>query len=165
MSVAARVDGDHFELPIDAVELLRHMRPDDQQWFIEEVTQALAVAADTQGLRTAAARARSLDRDGPLPAATGLRGDDRADTTPRAWRARGSGSRHHPAPLRVGSGAWASAQRDGSRSTHIGVLRRGDHQQRRRTVGRTGLSARLDRGRRALIGATAPSSRAGKVPA
>ena len=31
-----------FELPIDAVELLRHMRPADQQWFIEEVTQALA---------------------------------------------------------------------------------------------------------------------------
>jgi hypothetical protein len=27
MSVAARVDGDHFELPTDAVELLRQVRP------------------------------------------------------------------------------------------------------------------------------------------
>src|SRR5215208_5698846 len=27
MSVAARVDGDHFELPDDAVELLRQVRP------------------------------------------------------------------------------------------------------------------------------------------
>jgi hypothetical protein len=48
MSVASRVDGDHFELPSDAVELLRQVRPADQQWFIEEVTQALAVAADTK---------------------------------------------------------------------------------------------------------------------
>jgi hypothetical protein len=32
MSVAARIDGDHFEL-------LRQVRPADQQWFIEEVTQ------------------------------------------------------------------------------------------------------------------------------
>jgi hypothetical protein len=43
MSVAARVDGDHFELPSDAVELLRQVRPADQQQFIEEVTQALAL--------------------------------------------------------------------------------------------------------------------------
>jgi Family of unknown function (DUF6247) len=48
MSMAARVDGDHFELPSDALELLRHVRPADQQWFIEEVTQALAVAAETK---------------------------------------------------------------------------------------------------------------------
>jgi hypothetical protein len=48
MSVAARLDGDHFELPADAAELLRQVRPADQQWFIEEVTQALAVAADTK---------------------------------------------------------------------------------------------------------------------
>jgi hypothetical protein len=48
MSVAARVDGDHFELPADAVELLRQVRPADQQWFIEEVTQALAIAAETK---------------------------------------------------------------------------------------------------------------------
>jgi Family of unknown function (DUF6247) len=48
MSVAARIDGDHFELPSDAVELLRQVRPADQQWFIEEVTQALAVAAETK---------------------------------------------------------------------------------------------------------------------
>jgi hypothetical protein len=51
MSVAARVDGDHFELPPDAVELLRHVRPADQQGFIEEVTQALAVAAKTKDFR------------------------------------------------------------------------------------------------------------------
>lgn len=51
MSVAARVDGDHFELPPDAVELLRHVRPADQQWFIEEVTQALGVAAETKDFR------------------------------------------------------------------------------------------------------------------
>jgi hypothetical protein len=51
MSVAARVDGDHFELPPDAVELLRHVRPADQQRFIEEVTQALAVAAKTKDFR------------------------------------------------------------------------------------------------------------------
>jgi hypothetical protein len=30
MSVAARVDSDHVELPPDAVELLRHARPADQ---------------------------------------------------------------------------------------------------------------------------------------
>jgi hypothetical protein len=48
MSVAARVDGDHFELPADAIELLPQVRPADQQWFIEEVTQALAVAAETK---------------------------------------------------------------------------------------------------------------------
>ena len=51
MSVAARVDGDHLKPPLDAVELLRHVRPADQQWFIEEVTQALAVAADTKDFR------------------------------------------------------------------------------------------------------------------
>ena len=48
MSVAARVDGDHFELPADGVELLPQVRPADRQWFIDEVTQALAVAADTK---------------------------------------------------------------------------------------------------------------------
>ena len=48
MSVAQRVDGDHFELPADAVELLRQVRPYDRQRFIEEVTEALAVAADTK---------------------------------------------------------------------------------------------------------------------
>jgi hypothetical protein len=47
--VASKLDaGDHFELPADAAELLRQVRPADQQWFIEEVTQALAVAADTK---------------------------------------------------------------------------------------------------------------------
>ena len=38
----------HFELPADAVELLRQVRPADQQRFIEEVTQALAAAAETK---------------------------------------------------------------------------------------------------------------------
>jgi hypothetical protein len=51
MSVAARVDGDHFELPTDAVELLRQVRPADRQGFIEEVTGALAVAAKTKDFR------------------------------------------------------------------------------------------------------------------
>jgi hypothetical protein len=51
MSVAARVDRDHFELPSDALERLPQMRPADQQWFIEEVTQALAVAVDTMDFR------------------------------------------------------------------------------------------------------------------
>jgi Family of unknown function (DUF6247) len=51
MSVAARVDGDHFELPADAVELLPHVRPADRQGFIEEVTGALAVAAETKDFR------------------------------------------------------------------------------------------------------------------
>ena len=51
MSVAARVDGDHFELPSDAVELLRQVRPADQQQFIEEVTQALAAASETKDFR------------------------------------------------------------------------------------------------------------------
>jgi hypothetical protein len=49
--MAARVDGDHFELSPDAVELLRHVRPADQQGFIEEVTEALAVAAKTKDFR------------------------------------------------------------------------------------------------------------------
>jgi hypothetical protein len=31
-------------LPSDALELVPQVRPADQQWFIEEVTQALAVA-------------------------------------------------------------------------------------------------------------------------
>jgi hypothetical protein len=48
VSVAQRVDGDHFELPADAVELLRQVRPYDRQRFIEEVTEALAVAANTK---------------------------------------------------------------------------------------------------------------------
>jgi hypothetical protein len=51
MSVAARVDGDHFELPADAVELLRQVPPADRQGLIEEVTQALAVAAKTKDFR------------------------------------------------------------------------------------------------------------------
>jgi hypothetical protein len=46
--MAQRVDGDHFELPADAVELLRQVRPGDRQRFIDEVTQALAVAAQTK---------------------------------------------------------------------------------------------------------------------
>jgi hypothetical protein len=52
MSVAARVDGDHFELPDDAVELLRQVRPADRQRFIEEITQALAAAAETKDFRS-----------------------------------------------------------------------------------------------------------------
>jgi hypothetical protein len=51
MSVAARVDGDHFELPADAAELLRQVRPADQQRFIEEVTHALAAASETKDFR------------------------------------------------------------------------------------------------------------------
>jgi hypothetical protein len=51
MSVAARVDGDHFELPADAVGLLRQVPPADRQGLIEEVTQALAVAAKTKDFR------------------------------------------------------------------------------------------------------------------
>jgi Family of unknown function (DUF6247) len=51
MSVAGRVDGDRFELPPGAVELLRHVRPADRQRFIEAVTQALAVAAETKDFR------------------------------------------------------------------------------------------------------------------
>ncbi len=51
MSVAARVDGDHFELPSDAVELLPQVRPADQQRFIEEVTQALVAASETKDFR------------------------------------------------------------------------------------------------------------------
>jgi hypothetical protein len=66
MSVAARVDGDHFELPVDAAELLRQVRPADQQWFIEEVTQALAVAADTRTLD----RCRRCSKLGPRPSAS-----------------------------------------------------------------------------------------------
>ena len=46
--MAARVDSDHFELPTDAVELLRHVRPADRQWFIVEVIGALAIAAKTK---------------------------------------------------------------------------------------------------------------------
>ena len=45
------VDGDHFELPADAVELLRQVRPADRQGFIEEITQALAAAAKTKDFR------------------------------------------------------------------------------------------------------------------
>jgi hypothetical protein len=48
VSMAQRVDGDHFELPADAVELLRQVPPDDRQRFIDEVTEALAVAAETK---------------------------------------------------------------------------------------------------------------------
>jgi hypothetical protein len=46
--MAQRIDGDHFELPADAVEVLRQVRPDDRQRFIDDVTQALAVAAETK---------------------------------------------------------------------------------------------------------------------
>jgi hypothetical protein len=48
MSVAARIDGDHFELPADGVELLRQVRPVDRQGFIEDITQPLAAAAKTK---------------------------------------------------------------------------------------------------------------------
>jgi hypothetical protein len=50
-SLAARVDEDHFELPADAVELLRQVRPADRQGFIEEITQAVAAAAKTKDFR------------------------------------------------------------------------------------------------------------------
>jgi hypothetical protein len=73
MSVAARLDGDHFELPADAAELLRQVRPADQQWFIEEVTQALAVAADTKDFGPLLAPA-----DPPVPGTL-------APGTPRSW--------------------------------------------------------------------------------
>jgi hypothetical protein len=56
-----RVNGDHFELPSDPVELLRHVRPADQQWFIEDVTAALAVAAETKDFR----RCRMCSKPGP----------------------------------------------------------------------------------------------------
>jgi hypothetical protein len=46
--MAERVDGDHFELPADAVELLHQIRPDDRLHFIDEVTEALAKAAETK---------------------------------------------------------------------------------------------------------------------
>ena len=49
--MAARVDRDHLELPSDALERLPQVCPADQQWFIEEVTQALAVAVDTKDFR------------------------------------------------------------------------------------------------------------------
>jgi hypothetical protein len=42
---------DHFELPSGAVELLRRVRPADQQRFIEEVTEALAAASETKDFR------------------------------------------------------------------------------------------------------------------
>ena len=61
MSMAARVDGDHFELPTDAVDLLRQVRPAEQQWFIEEVTQALALAAKTKDFRPR----RTCSKPGP----------------------------------------------------------------------------------------------------
>jgi hypothetical protein len=48
MSVAERIDLDHFELPADAAELLRHVRPADRQWFIEAIADALSVAARTK---------------------------------------------------------------------------------------------------------------------
>ena len=60
MSVAARVDGDHLELP-DAVDLLRQVRPADQQWFIEEVTQALAAPPGPRTLD----RCRRCSKPGP----------------------------------------------------------------------------------------------------
>jgi hypothetical protein len=41
--MAQRIDGDHFDLPNDAVELLRQVRPDDRQRFIDEVTEAAPV--------------------------------------------------------------------------------------------------------------------------
>jgi len=46
--VAERGDGDHFELPAEAAELLLQIRPDDRQWFIEEITEALRVAAESK---------------------------------------------------------------------------------------------------------------------
>jgi hypothetical protein len=49
--LAERVDRDHLELPSDALERLPQVCPADQQWFIEEVTQALAVAVDTKDFR------------------------------------------------------------------------------------------------------------------
>jgi hypothetical protein len=45
--------------------------PADQQLFIEEVTQALAVAAETKDFRPLQDVLEALDRDGPPPAASG----------------------------------------------------------------------------------------------
>jgi hypothetical protein len=50
--VAARVGGDHFELPTKAVKLLRQVRPANRQWFIQEVTGAPVVAAEAKNLRS-----------------------------------------------------------------------------------------------------------------
>jgi len=105
------VDGDHFELPADALELLRQVRPADQQWFIEEVTQALAVVAETKDF-------------GPLQEVleawtvtvrlSGNRatGNDPADAAPRAWRA--CGSRAAASPSRLASAFHAAADEVGA---------------------------------------------------
>ena len=119
MSAVARVDGDHFELPVDALELLRQVRPADQQWFIEEVTQALAVAADTKDFGPLQYVLEAWTVTVRLPAATGLRGDARADTTPRAGCARGSRRAASPSPLGPCVGGSSRPRSSGKRSSAI----------------------------------------------
>jgi hypothetical protein len=110
------VDGDHFELPADALELLRQVRPADQQWFIEEVTQALAVVAETKDF-------------GPLQEVleawtvtvrlSGNRatGNDPADAAPRAWRACGSRAAASPSRLAPCAGGSSRPTSSGKRSS------------------------------------------------
>ncbi len=59
--MAARWTATTSSCPPDPGELLSHVRPTDQQWFIEEVTQALAVAAETKDLD----RCRMCSKPGP----------------------------------------------------------------------------------------------------
>jgi hypothetical protein len=88
--VAARVGGDHCELPTDAVELLRQARPADRQGFIQEVTGALAVAAKTNNFRWLQDVLEGWMLQDRLQRQPGAEAMIRADAAPRAWRPRGS---------------------------------------------------------------------------
>ena len=116
MSVAAWGDGDHFELPADAVELLRQVRPADRQGFIEEITQALAAAAETKDFRplqdvleawTAAVR---LQRQPGYEAMI-----ERMQR--RAWPARGPRRATSPSRLAVCAGGSRKPTRSGNKSS------------------------------------------------
>ena len=133
MSVAARGDGDHFELPADAVELLRQVRPADRQGFIEEITQALAAAAETKDFRplqdvleawTAAVR---LQRQPGYEAMI-----ERMQR--RAWPARGPRRATSPSRLAV---RWRIEQAEAERVGRIAVASRGPHTPHRNQHART----------------------------
>jgi hypothetical protein len=94
--VAARVDGDHFELPADAVELLRQVRPADRQWFLEKVTQALAVAAKTKNFRPLQDVLEAWTVTVRPQQQPGYAAMIHADAAPRAWPARGARQLRRP---------------------------------------------------------------------
>jgi hypothetical protein len=96
----------------NAVELLRHVRPTDQQWFIEEVTQALAVAA-RQGLSTTAGRLEAWTATVGVQRQPGYEAMiERMQRRERGWDPAPNEMKDHPVAVRSGSSSrsWRASR-------------------------------------------------------